>query len=689
MPCLLGIWVRKRNAKKFNSGRTKHANNKEETRNRRIQKFFISLRRSLRDGLYIELHKRPSVSELMDDARKKAASPPPVVEGEDKEEVDEEGSNNEEDVDEGEVEVDDNMLSSIVEEGKDYEEVEEEVTDVDVLGNRSIGPGCPAKEKEVRAHYNKVTGDKVVLVLRLALGLLAAGHCTVDVETTVLKTAEALKLPTPRLSVGHRLLQAQFGQAPPHLLTCKRDFVFSMLKDLQMLADSLTTGEIDPTEAHLALEVLNQMLATPLPYGWIIYDLVFLGIGPWATVAAYYGSYWDMLGAICLSPITVLTYRLCEKLKISHLEEILVPFNLGLFAPLIWRFCNGGQDLCHITPMYMGALLIHLPGAELVWGAIEVLQGSVIHGASRLIKALIQATSLAVFLTLGWQVFGRNLSKDWLQSLDAPKWIGAVASLPESSWCEETFPQYYPDYMTWYFVIGVYNMPLNILCLANVFIPVRDFIGPFLVGQVGMLSLGYLQFQCTPDTCELPPAIQNILSAYAATWVAMVVEVLSGLPSPISVIPVLFIFAPGSAAVLSTVGTMHRVLGDNINTNTSSWEDLTKAAFTYGVGIFLAEQTWKPFLKAQFKARREAAYKKKKVNVAVQSDDQGGSNISVYNNRNSTVTFDFDEYFHSPQMIAHGKAFHDRSRVKGSRVKRLLSIKRKLQSTLSHRRSSA
>ena len=341
LPCLLGIWAQNRNAKKFNLGRKKHAK-KEETRSRRIQKLLTSIRRSLRDGLYIELHKRPSVSELMDDARKKAASLPPVVEGDDKEEMDEEGSDDKDEVDEEEEEVVDDMMEdmmpSIVEEGKDYEEV-------DALSNRSIGPGCAVVEKEVRAFYDKVTGDKVVLVLRLALGLLAAGHCTVDVETTVLKTAEALELPTPRLSVGHRLLQAQFGQTPPHLLTCKRDFVFSMLKDLQMLADSVITGEIDPTEAHLALEVCNQMLATPLPYGWIIYDLVFLGIAPWATVAAYYGSYWDMLGAICMSPITVLTYRLCEKLKISHLEEILVPFNLGLFAPLVWRFCNGGQGM--------------------------------------------------------------------------------------------------------------------------------------------------------------------------------------------------------------------------------------------------------------------------------------------------------------------------------------------------------
>jgi len=249
-------------------------------------------------------------------------------------------------------------------ETKDNEEAEDyqEEWDHSPQNDRVIGPGCFAKESEIRSFYEKPydndnTDDKIVFVLRLALGLLATGHCTVDVETTVLKAAAALRLPTPRLSVGHRLLQAQFGSAPPHFLTCKRDFVFSTLKDLQMLAEAVIAGEIQPHEAHVAVEVLNRILDTPLPYGWILYDLVFVGIGPWATVAAYYGSYWDMLGAICLSPVTVLTYRVCEKLKISHLEEILVPFNIGLVTPLVWRFCNGGQDLCHITPMYMGALV--------------------------------------------------------------------------------------------------------------------------------------------------------------------------------------------------------------------------------------------------------------------------------------------------------------------------------------------
>ena len=88
------------------------------------------------------------------------------------------------------------------------------------------------------------------------------------------------------------------------------------------------------------------------------------------------------------------------------------------------------------------------------------------------------------------------------------------------------------------------------------------------------------------------------------------------LPSPISVIPVLFIFAPGSSAVMSIIGDMHKNAGDVIKINTASWDQLALAAFTYGAGIFLAEQTWKPLLAAKFKARRQTA-RKMRVNDAV------------------------------------------------------------------------
>ena len=257
IPVALGKWARRRNSRKFNTkSKSKDAENKDDSNNRitKMQWF----RRNLSDGLYIEFHKRPSIPELMEEARINLAALPPPAHHRDRHMKKE--SEDEADYDE---EAD--------------EDGHEEVNDRYPHNNRPIGPGCLAKENEIRSYYKSAddnddnTDDKVVFVLRLALGLLATGHCTVDVETTVLKAAAALRLRTPRLSVGHRLLQAQFGSTPPHFLTCKRDFVFSTLKDLQLLADAVIAGEeIQPNEAHVAVEALNNILDTPLPYGWIM-----------------------------------------------------------------------------------------------------------------------------------------------------------------------------------------------------------------------------------------------------------------------------------------------------------------------------------------------------------------------------------------------------------------------------------
>jgi len=165
---------------------------------------------------------------------------------------------------------------------------------------------------------------------------------------------------------------------------------------------------------------------------------------------------------------------------------------------------------------------------------------------------LLSSISLATFLVLGYQVFGRNLANGWLLTRDSQgnflsleDQIGAIASMPDSKWCSSP-PPYpeedgvypgYPAYLNWALVVGVYNMPLNVFCLLNVYIPLRQCLGPFIVGQVGLLSLAYLQFECTPETCEIPVVCQQVLAAFVSTWVAMIVEIVQGLPSAISIIP--------------------------------------------------------------------------------------------------------------------------------------------------------
>lgn len=185
-------------------------------------------------------------------------------------------------------------------------------------------------------------------------------------------------------------------------------------------------------------------------------------------------------------------------------------------------------------------------------------------------------------------------------------------------------------------------MPLNIFCLMNVYIPLRQCLGPFIVGQVGLLSLAYLQFECTAETCEVPAVAQQAIAAFFATWVAMVVEIVQGLPSAISIIPVLFIFAPGSSSVLSVVGVMHRAAGDLASTNNDSWTSLSMDAFSYGIGIYLGQEVWSSVMRERYLGRKRKAWNKRFLSESSASDGSVGESVLP-----ATIR----EAYHKPQNI--------------------------------------
>jgi len=114
--------------------------------------------------------------------------------------------------------------------------------------------------------------------------------------------------------------------------------------------------------------------------------------------------------------------------------------------------------------------------------------------------------------------------------------------------------------------------------------------------------------------------MQNILASFAATTLAMAVEYLSDLPSAISVIPVLFIFAPGSAAVMACIARFRFDAGamrDTVNQQ-NLWEAITSQAVTYMLGIYIAQELWKPAV--NFKLKRELR-RRLKANAAKKSSD--------------------------------------------------------------------
>ena len=213
------------------------------------------------------------------------------------------------------------------------------------------------------------------------------------------------------------------------ILSTSRGLTFSRLHDVTSLVLATISGEIP--SAIDAIYTLNKIEEMPKPYGWLITYFAIWAVAPAATIGAYGGSWIDAAGSTLISLCAIVTLHICGAAG-TRLSSIMIPFVVGLVSPLVWRVANGDQQFCHSTAQWLGPMLIHLPGSGLIWAIIELLQGSVVAGASRLSAAIIDAMVIAFAVTLGWQFFGRDMG----QYLDGVS-IGAQASLPASNNCRQ------------------------------------------------------------------------------------------------------------------------------------------------------------------------------------------------------------------------------------------------------------
>ncbi|KOO24216.1 hypothetical protein Ctob_001555 [Chrysochromulina tobinii] len=385
-----------------------------------------------------------------------------------------------------------------------------------VQATTSIGPNCKRLEQEVRERYgDQELADKVVLILKMALGLFAYGQPSVDVEMFCLEASLRFGVPAPYVSIGPRVLTASFGSHPPHLLECGRDIVCSYLADLHTLAVMITRGEAN--DAPTALYVCDQLLKRPRPYGWLIQLVAFECIAILAVPVVLPGSYQDMPGAALICASLLLTMQLGKVLGIAHLEIMYISFAVGAAAPLVWYYVsNSGQPLCHIGPQYIGPLIIHLPGCQFIWAALELAQGSMVHGTARLVNAMFQVMLMAIFITLGWQIFGRDWARGSASIIPMPgqSSTGPIASLPPSLWCPV------PSSIPWYVSQGIWALPLVLFLNVHLNIRLRESLAPIACTLVGTLTNGFLRDGCTAETCSMPVDLRNVLVAFVTASAA-------------------------------------------------------------------------------------------------------------------------------------------------------------------------
>ena len=171
---------------------------------------------------------------------------------------------------------------------------------------------------------------------------------------------------------------------------------------------------------------------------------------------------------------------------------------------------------------------------------------------------------MAIFVSLGWQLWGRDwsLGDPSVDPLPGRSSEGAISSLPPSIFCPTAWQAPapgVPDIMTWYFIDLVWALPLLMLVNINLNIRPRQWPGPLFCGLCGTTIAGLLAYG-TSD--HLPSDLQNVITSFVLASTGMFVEFYTGLSNVVCIVPALFVFAPGSAALLACVGSFHRDAGD-------------------------------------------------------------------------------------------------------------------------------
>lgn len=299
--------------------------------------------------------------------------------------------------------------------------------------------------------------EKVDFLLKLCQALLAYGQCTVDAEERTTNAAIAMGLPTPILSIGPRCMHAAFEGIKTSLLGTKRGIVLCKLQDVTELVTHVETFGKDFTrqDVEAACVLLEEIEKEPLPYGWIVQDILFVWLCTMAAIGAFFGSYYDMLIVFVIAVVIVGIQKLTARFSqvLAPLELILVTAASGLMTAAAYRLFRDetGDTLCNIPIVFLSPLLVYLPGSELIYGAYEVLMGHFTVGASRLISSLVKCMVMAMGLTIGWQFTGYNLVSD-----DPDILAGSQASYVPMNKCPPfTMPQ---NITPWWMVFCVWNL---------------------------------------------------------------------------------------------------------------------------------------------------------------------------------------------------------------------------------------
>jgi hypothetical protein len=342
-----------------------------------------------------------------------------------------------------------------------------------------------------------------------------------------------------------------------------------------------------------ATALMEEIIEEPLPYGWLLQDIMFLALCTIAAIEAFFGSYFDMAMALIIAVVVLGVRKLCSRfpMTLGPLELILVTAISGLMTAALYRIFGGFTEVCNIPIVFLSPLLVYLPGNELIYGAYEVLNGSLVVGGARLVCCFVKCMVMASGLTIGWSITGYNLMQDLVHG------TGVEASFVPGQKCPP-FTQPH-NIGPWWMVFGLWNLAMLIPVLVGLVVHPRDLPAQYIITYLSLVVFGALKFANQGDGgLGLNEFLCNIIGLFVASNLACFREYFTGKVATPSIIPVLLILAPGSVVVLRILLLMQASAGvPNVSTyDTETISYLWLLGVTYSLGMYIAQSYWRPII---------------------------------------------------------------------------------------------
>eukprot|EP00658_Telonema_sp_P-2_P049750 TRINITY_DN37878_c0_g1_i1.p1 TRINITY_DN37878_c0_g1~~TRINITY_DN37878_c0_g1_i1.p1 ORF type:complete len:153 (+),score=32.85 TRINITY_DN37878_c0_g1_i1:208-666(+) len=134
----------------------------------------------------------------------------------------------------------------------------------------------------------------------------------------------------------------------------------------------------------------------------------------------------------------------------------------------------------------------------------------------------------------------------------------------------------------------------------------RKMLWHFLVGYASLFLYGFLSFGI-PDKNSISSHVVNVITMFATGTLAVMLELFTGAPSCVSIIPVILILAPGSTAVrISLEDIQHTAHVADAVLQIGIWDNLVLLSVTYAVGLYIVLEAFKGALRYKREVRVKA-----------------------------------------------------------------------------------